>query len=233
MSDYRSAAVQYLRDVIDKTGKTASELAELVGVSHTTFTRPLKNPDYKYAPKFPKLQLLAARTGVPLPDGLAEAPAARDVRLVPKFLEVRYRVRAGHWFELDAEEPPEQVARAVTPDPEYAEFPQWLELVEGDSFDLEIRPGHYAHVVDAREMGYEPKTGDWVIVERHRDQGAIRERTIKEVVVDHKGRVALWPRSSNPKWQEPINLDDGARSGEEVEAFIVGLVLGSYSPRRR
>lgn len=41
MADYKDEALAYLRKVIDETGRTATELARLVGVSPTTFTRPL------------------------------------------------------------------------------------------------------------------------------------------------------------------------------------------------
>ncbi|WP_091738884.1 LexA family protein [Phenylobacterium immobile] len=234
MSDYKVAAVAYLRDVIEKTGKTASELADLVGISHTTFTRPLKNADYKYAIKFPTIQRLAEMTNVPLPPNLASgagrAPTSSDPRIVPQFLGVRYRVRAGLWQEMDSEEAPEQIDYAVAPSHRYADWPQWLERVEGDSVNQKIPHGHYAHVVDARAMGYSPKTGDWVVVERHRDQGAIRERTIKQVEITETGAVVLWPRSDNPKWSAPVDLLLGARQDEDIEAFIVGLVIGAYNP---
>lgn len=163
----------------------------------------------------------------------AAAPAV-DPRVIPTLLQVRYRVRAGLWQEVEFEEPPEDIAYPVLPNPKFAEWPQWLELVEGDSANLKIPDGHYIHVVDAREMGYAPKTGDWVVVERRRDQGAIRERTVKQVeVVDGipLSLIRLWPRSSNPKWKEPVDMANGAREGEEgVEAVIVGLVIGAYDP---
>jgi hypothetical protein len=155
---------------------------------------------------------------------------SRDPRLPLRLLNVRYLVQAGLWREADVEVPPEQGAFAVLPSPRYAQFPQWLERVVGDSVDKKIPHGGYAHVVDALEMGYEPKTGDWVVVERRRDQGAVRERTIKQVEVTGEGLVRLWPRSNNPRWQQPVDLLDGARPGEEdVEAVIVGKVIGSYS----
>ena len=152
---------------------------------------------------------------------------AREAQIVPRYLPVRYKVQAGLWYEVDADEPPEQISHAVAPDPRFANWPQWLELVVGDSVNLRIAPGSYAHVVDAIEMGYAPKDGDFVVVERRR--GAVRERTIKQAEV--KGwAVTLWPRSSNPKWSDPIQVNEGARDGEQIEVEIVGLVIGAYSP---
>jgi transcriptional regulator with XRE-family HTH domain len=155
-------------------------------------------------------------------------PALPKVKLAPRFLPVRYKVQAGLWYEIDAEEAPEQVQLAVYPDPRYSRFPQWLEKVVGDSVNLKIPPNHYAHVVDAIEMGYAPKHGDWVVVERRRDQGAVRERTIKQIEL-HDGAILLCPRSSNPKWAGPLELACTSRP-ETVEVQIVGLVIGSYNP---
>ncbi|MDO1560397.1 helix-turn-helix domain-containing protein [Brevundimonas sp. 2R-24] len=149
----------------------------------------------------------------------------RDERVVPRFLPVRHRVAGGLWYEVDefAQDFPEP-PRAIVPDDRYAEWPQWLELVQGDSVDKRIAPGGYAHVVDAIEMGYKPKEGDLVVVERRRSGGQIRERTIKEVKLNGRG-VELWPCSNNPKWSTPVVLggDD-----EDVEAEIVGKVIGAY-----
>jgi len=163
-----------------------------------------------------------------------------DVRIVPRFLGVRYRVQAGQWYEIEFEEPPQQISLAVVPDPRFANWPQWLELVLGDSVNLKIPPGHYAHVVDAIEMGYAPKPGDWVVVERRRDQGRTRERTIKQVEITADGIVRLRARSTNPIWEratvlafrngEPIT-DAGVEAGDDTtEVEIVGLVIGAYDP---
>lgn len=177
------------------------------------------------------LAAIAAELGVPVHELLMNAssrsaPATR--RVDPLYLPVRYRVQAGHWFEIDADEPPLQVTVAVAPDPKYANWPQWLEIVEGDSANLKIPPGHYAHVVDAVEMGYAPKHGDWVVVERRR--GHVRERTVKQIEINKAGEVVLRAHSTNPKWSEPINLTRGVREGEEIEVEIVALVVGAYDP---
>jgi hypothetical protein len=104
---------------------------------------------------------------------------------------------------VDADEPPEQVALAVLPDPRFERFPQWLEKVVGDSADLKIPNGHYAHVVDAIEMGYAPRAGDWVVVERRSDQGGKRERTIKQVELGPRGQVRLFPAPRTPGGKNP------------------------------
>jgi transcriptional regulator with XRE-family HTH domain len=228
-----------LRALLKEKGRSARDVSLKAGLGATAVKDILSGRSKR--PEFATLQAIAQELGVSVfdfttsGDAGAAGPgaASTDERIVPRMLEVRYRVRAGLWQEVEFEEPPERNGYPAVPHPRYAEWPQWLERVEGDSVNLKVPEGHYIHVVDALEMGYKPKTGDWVVVERHRDQGAIRERTIKQVeVVPGVPRplVRLWPRSSNPKWSEPIDLQDGARPGEEVEARIVGLVVGAYDP---
>ena len=51
---------------------------------------------------------------------------------------------------------------------------------------------------------------------------------VGKVKFNSDAEVELWPYSTNPKWNAPINLRDGAADGEEITAQIVGLVIGSY-----
>lgn len=212
----------WLVETLQREGLSVDEWAKRAGVAKSTIFRALK-PDYEFVTSSRTLAKLADAVG-------AEPPASiTNVKLAPSFLPVRYRVQAGLWYEVDAEEPPEQLALAVLPDPRFAAFPQWLEKVVGDSVDLRIPGGHYVHVIDAQEMGYAPRHGDWVVVERRRDQGAVRERTIKQVDAKN-GHIQLVPRSRNPKWSEPVDYEAGAREGEAVEVVIVGLVVSAIDP---
>lgn len=211
---------EWLLETLRREGLTVERWAQLSGVARSTIFRAMQ-PSYEFVTSSRTLAKLAEAVGVEPPSFLA------NVRLAPRFLPVRYIVQAGLWFENDADIPPEQVALAVLPDQRFERFPQWLELVSGDSVDLKIPPGSYAHVVDAIELGYAPRHGDWVVVERRRDQGGVRERTIKQVDTQ-SGRVRLFPRSRNPKWSEPIDLTAGGKLGD-IEVEIVGLVVGAYN----
>lgn len=210
----------WLKRTLIEEGLTVEQWAALSGVHKSTIFRALKD-NYEFVTSSRTLEKLASAVNREAPTILA------NVKLAPQFLPVRYWVQAGHWFEIEADEPPEQVALAVLPDPRFAQIPQWLEKVVGDSVDLKIPPGHYAHVVDAIEMGYAPQDGHWVVVERRRDQGAVRERSIKQVELS-QGHVRLWPRSRNPKWKEPLDVTNGAKPGD-TEVEIVGLVIGAYN----
>jgi hypothetical protein len=136
-------------------------------------------------------------------------------------LPVSHEVQAGAFQEVfEVDEPLGEELVAVHP-----AFPterQWLARVRGDSMNLRAPEGSLAHVIDAVAIGYVPQDGHMVEVERRRAGGQMIERTLKEVRWN-TGSIELWPRSSNPKWSEPVVLTDGAAG--DVEVVIVGLVV--------
>lgn len=215
---------EWLLATLKTSGLSARAWAKKAGISQSTLFRALK-PDYEFITSSRTLAKLAAAAGTAAPD----FRTTEDQRLVPKFLPVRGRVQAGHWIETDDFAQCFPASFAVAPNPRFADWAQWLEEVVGDSIDKVIPDGGYAHVVDSIDMGYSATDGDFVVVERRRDGGHLRERTIKQVQ-RVRGGIELWPRSLNPKWSEPLSLKGGMQEGEEFEIEIVGLVIGSYTP---
>lgn len=69
--------------------------------------------------------------------------------------------------------------------------------------------------------------GDTVVVERRR-AGTI-ERTVKELAVKPNGECLLWPRSDDPRFQQPLSCAGPEPDGTEIE--ITCLVIGVFSPR--
>lgn len=215
----------WMLQVMAEKSLTPTSWSAAAGVARTTIARPIKE-GYQFVTSSRTLAKLAKAAGVDAPDQRHGAEA----KIIPLFLPVRYRVQAGAWIEMDyAEQDYPSPPRAVSPDPAYSDWPQWLELVVGDSVDREIQPGTFAHVVDAIEMGYSAQQDDFVVVERRRDEGRLRERSIKQVDVKRDGSVELWPRSHNPAWSSPLVL---AYAEEGVEVEIVGLVIGAYRGMR-
>ena len=211
--------------VMAETGLNSNSWAKAAKVARTTIARPIKE-GYPFVTSSRTLAKLAKAAGVDAPD-IRGRPTAAQV--VPLFLPVRHRVQAGHWIEVDyAEQDYPSPPRAVRPDPQYGDWPQWLELVVGDSVNKEMPDGAYAHVVDAVEMGYAPQDGDFVVVERRRDGGRLRERSVKKIVQTDTG-IELWPDSHNPAWDRPLELSS---PGDGVEVEIVGLVIGAYRSMR-
>lgn len=230
MSTYRELAVDYLRLVIATTGRTASDLAADAGVSSTTFTRPLNNPDFKYAPKFETLRKVSQLTGVALTAALTASTehslTNAGKRRSITGIEVRGVVAAGVWREVYLQmDEPLGVAPMVE-NPKYDGFKQWAEMVEGPSMNHHYLPGDFLHVVSTIDMGYAAKPGDHVIVER-REAGKI-ERTCK--VFDRRnGENVLVGDSTEARWNEPVTITADETSLTEIE--IVGLVIGAYRSR--
>lgn len=153
----------------------------------------------------------------------APLPGASEIEL-----PIRYETAAGAWQaadEVEVQEPEMAVATRFQP---YEQYRQWMERVRGDSFNKLIPDGALVQVVDAIEMGYEPKHDDVVIVQRTRAQGSFLERSLKQVDRT-SGGILLCPRSHNPKWKEPLTLGDGLGEHEtDVTVEIVGKVLRAY-----
>lgn len=142
-----------------------------------------------------------------------------------RLLQIRDRVRAGAWLQADdyLDSQPREFPAARDERFPYAD--QWLSQVAGDSVNkLNIFDGDLVHCINAVSIFYQPKTGDIVEVERKRFDGRERELTLKQVEVT-QGGVLLWPRSTNPRWKEPLSLFQGLDGPEEIEVSIRGLVI--------
>lgn len=69
--------IEYLKRVINETGKSLSGVAAEAGISSTTLTRPFKDPQNTYDIKLSTLEAVERVTGVPLPKGRASGTPAR------------------------------------------------------------------------------------------------------------------------------------------------------------
>jgi len=116
---------------------------------------------------------------------------------------------------------------AVALDRRYPQARQWLREVRGDSMNARnIYPGDLAHIVEFIGSGVNLNTGMIVEVTRLRDDGALREITLKEVEVTESG-LLLWPRSTNARWQDPVRLDDD--SGADLQVEVSGLLIAKIT----
>jgi transcriptional regulator with XRE-family HTH domain len=222
-----------LLDRIDRRlaelGMSRESAAKKAGRSRDFIRNLVKNPQKPSMPRADHFFALA-RVLECSPEYLLGESS--EVGLAPKIplpafkrLPVRYRVEAGPWREVeDVQEFYGEFEVPVAA--RFANFAQWLEEVVGDSMDKLILPGRFVHVVDAVEMGYQPADQDIVVIERKR--GALRERTLKQVEVTGR-KILLWPRSSNPKFQEPIDVSQGFHeTSDDCDVCIVGLVVADF-----
>ncbi len=228
MNDFKAEGLAYLRLVIERTGKTATELARLVPVNPTTFTRPLSDPKHKSAIKFQTWATLSAKTGVPLPQSLVAADRAARPAPTELRLPIRHEVAASGFVARDDLPQTPFGFRRLAPIPPYEFEEQWLERVISDSMDRLIPVDAEIHVVSAEGLRYAPRHNDIVVVERTRGQGALVERTVKQIAITPDGKIELWPRSHNPRWSAPIQITKPDDDPEHVTVQIVGLVLRAY-----
>jgi len=92
--------------------------------------------------------------------------------------------------------------------------------VVGDSMDLVAPNGSTVICVKTIDMGRQPMSGEIVVV-LHRTPDGSMEATLKEYI-EKDGEVYLWPRSSNPDFQQPLKFTD---QGEEDQTIIHALAI--------
>lgn len=156
-------------------------------------------------------------------------PVAVNQSQLPQFGGL---VQAGGWlavdeyFNQDVYAVPEFVARQ----PQFSKVRQYAYQVRGDSVDLAgIHDGEWVVAADAADYADQYgdlESGDLVVVERVRYQGAERELTIKEIRY-YRDRYELHPRSSNSTHQ-PIIVPHNEQPDDETEVKVVGVVLTAY-----
>ena len=98
--------------------------------------------------------------------------------------------------------------------------------VVGPSVNLVYPPGRYVVVAPAHEAGI--RDGDFVVVERAKLD--LVEVTIKELRYED-GKIVLWPRSTDPLYQEPIYLRGDEH--DQLAPQIIGVVVADYNKRER
>lgn len=203
------------------TGLRPYALAKKAGISPTTITRPLNDPEFKFVPKQVTLNKIGAAAGLTAP---TVAEASLEVESVHQWVPLVGEVRAGTWAEIQDE--PEIEDRIPVHLPEYQKANLFAVRVSGRSMDLKYPDGSVVIAVPPAEGGV--RVGDDVIVRRIRD--GLAETTLKEVTQVGPGRYELQPRSSDTTFK-PLPLPEAECSQDGVE--IIGVVLFSINPERR
>lgn len=224
-----SEAAQQIREwmalTLAEKGWTARQWALAAKVSPSTIQRALK-PTYEFVTSSKTLDALARAANVTPPN------VASTGKPVGANLPILDTVQAGAFLLADDMDQGEPDTYPAALDPRYPTARQWLARVVGDSVNDLTRNGRPAGIydgdlvqlVDAYDIGYEPQHDHVVLVERLRAGGRMRELTLKQIEVTPSG-VRLCGRSTNPKWNGPISLTDGAEDGEEFEVRIKALMV--------
>jgi len=166
------------------------------------------------------------------PDFTAEPTKTASV--VPPIKDLRRRipvvgdVQAGVWLEAVARERYEFDEHVSMDVSGYETANLKAMRVLGPSMNRVFPPGRYVVLAEPAEAGL--RNGDKVVIER-RNNGLV-EITLKEYVEEDDGRVALWPRSDHPDFQNPIYLN--ARNELDQDGLrIIGVVVAEYARYER
>lgn len=167
-------------------------------------------------------------------DGELTGPA---IERSGKVLQYAGIIQAGAFLPVDDfNQDPEDVPDYVLPDQKYGRVRQYAWKSRGDSMDeAGIHDGMWvvgADAADYVDTYGDIITGDLVVVERVRYQGAERELTVKEVHF-FRDRYELRPVSSNAEHVPIIVQHDHQANGDEVEVKIIGVVLTAYANLKR
>lgn len=152
-----------------------------------------------------------------------ELPLAR----ITYAIKVIGAVQAGVWCEAMSWEREQQFTVMASVPERYSRKSFGLQMV-GPSMNRFYPEGSIAICVSIHDFHRDLKDEDHVVVQRIRADGKI-EATVKELKIDDAGKAWLWPRSTDPRFQQPLSLEDP--NGEAVEVQVTAIVIGSFSPR--
>jgi len=166
----------------------------------------------KGSPQIEARELLALTQ----PLGAPSVTAASEA----KFIEVIAVVEAGVWREA-VELPVEDRKQIPAPYlPGFEDADVFALQVRGQSMNMVYPEGSIAFFVRPEDLT--PAEGHIVVVVSKR--GDLYETTLKELGRDNKGKVALYPRSTDPRHQTPIYPNKvGAESVE-----VIGVAIGKF-----
>lgn len=206
------------------------EIARVIGRDRTAATKMLNGTRSVKFNEQDGLRELIARYGGAQPP----PPPSPPVSVVPRPKDVGRRipvvgeVEAGAWRETVAREAYE-IDEYLALDVLGYESARLKALkVVGPSMNKLYPPGRYVVIADPADAGV--RDGDHVVVERRK--GSMTEITLKEFVREDDGRIALWPRSDHPDFQEPIYMQSREETDQDG-ASIIGIVVADYRRRER
>jgi transcriptional regulator with XRE-family HTH domain len=206
-----------------RLGIDQKELSARIGVDQSTVSKYERGVQ---EPKREPSMKLAELAGVPFGEWVGVEPVtAKDVR--SKMVPVVGELCAGQWREAIEWEHDDQYSVPVLLDPDMPGYQLRGYIVRGTSMNRYYPDGSVVFAAATISNGLQPSSGDHVLVSRRNRKGQY-EASLKEYVVEADGSKWLWPRSSDPAHQAPLQYD----GAEEVT--ITGIVRASFvsGPRK-
>jgi transcriptional regulator with XRE-family HTH domain len=207
-------AMNRIKELRQSRNLTQAQLAEMIGTTDATIQR-LETGRRQLTERW--AVQISTVLGVDVSEVFGQfLPAAAAG------LSVIGEVQAGVWRETDVSDEPKHPPLPLGHDPRYQGKRQFALLVQGESMNKVFAPGTFIVCVAWSEIGRQPREGDIVVVERRRD--GMVETTVKRIAIQSR-KLVLMPDSTDPRFQNPIELEG---SIERDEIVITALVVGRY-----
>lgn len=173
----------------------------------------------RHEPTMKHMAKLAKLANVSLKEFAELAPPGINERAS---ISITGEIQAGSWRE-EATFPEDDWREVSLPIiSEWSSFNVQARIVVGNSMNRIYPDGSLVYIVPIAELGRMPNNGEHVVVQRVSVDGTY-EVTLKEYVLEDDGKVYLWPRSSDPEHQAPLQYRKSRRGVDRVE--IVGIVV--------
>lgn len=214
--DRKKRAAERVRQLRESFNMEQPEFARFIGLPKDGQSSISKWEAGKSAPGSKAAALLAIKGGKDAVyyqglEPISSAPAA-NVRMAPIVGELQ----AGAWreaIEFPPDEQDEYPIPASMPNFDLQGF-----VVRGTSMDQVFPDGTVVLVAGTISNGIQPRSGDYVLVQRSNAAGLF-EASLKQYVVEPNGSKWLWPRSNDPRFQAPLSVE------ENDDATITGRVM--------
>lgn len=216
------AVAKKIKALRQNAGLNQAELAQKVGVGQAAVSKWESGRD---VPGSENMQRLAMVFGVEPREivGFGELGTQPGVRV-----RMVGELAAGEWKETFEIPFDDQEVVTVQLDHDLQSLPLQGFKIVGDSMNQYYPDGSAVYVAPLHALPGAPQNGDHVMVMRHRN-GEV-EGTVKEYVKDEQGNQWLWPRSTSPMHQEPLDYK-GHKRGKVESVVIAGVVIAALVHR--
>lgn len=214
--------------------RTPSDLSKATGADKSVVSRWLAGaePNQEYLDKLGDLFGVTPTRLYEAPS-LVLGPGVERTGKLPTFggfVQAGKFLQVDEYFQQDGYDMPEYVQALSS----WGKVRQYAYQVRGRSMNaVGIDDGDWIVAADAGDFvdAYgEIESGEYVVVERTRFQGAERELTVKEIRY-YRDRYELLPRSTETDHEPIIVPHTGSDDGVEVK--VIGVLLTSYKTFRR
>lgn len=210
---------QWLQSALKAAGRTQTEVAHMLTERlGRSIDRAAVNKMVKGTRKISADELIELARFLNKPAPL-QTTGLRTVR-------VASHVQAGHWAESWEWPAADQYDVVVPDDPTLDGFSLYGAETRGPSMNRRYPDRTVVVFTDAIETQESPMPGKRYVVQRRRADG-LHEHTVKLLHQDASGVFWLLPESTDPLFQEPIQVDFD--TAEEDEVRIVGRVRYSVA----